>query len=545
MVATLARLRFRLLRNTLLREKWRIVLLVLGALYGLGLLALGVVGMIALNVVDPGIRTTALVLAGSLLVLGWTVVPVLAFGLDSTLDPQRFAVYLEPDRRFALGLLVAGAVSIPGIVTAALALLSAFAWISTSGVGASVLAVAVALVCGALGALLCFLLARVTTTAAAGAMRGRRGRDLAGLVAGALVLVLALTPSLLQSFDLGTISFDAVADVLAWTPFGAPWAIPADVLAGAWGPALARLAIVLAVIALALPLYQRLLVRSMTTVGSGGPSGATRSTRLPVVGRLVARGVTPGAAAVAGRSLRYWRGDPRYLVQLFSVVFLPLVPIVMALLVSNQEFGPDRDVALGWALLLVGPLVAWVGAWAIHDDVAYDSTAFWMHVAADVRGIDDRWGRALAVLVWLAPLALVLSVVTPLVGGRAELLPAVVGLTLCLLGTATGVSGVFSAAVPYPAPPPGSNPMSNQTGAMGATFAAQLGSFAALGVLALPAGLTLIPVFAVDPAWAWLTLLVGAATGVVVGVLGLRYGGRLLDRRAVRLLTTIRSWPKH
>jgi len=544
-VATLARLRFTLLRNTLLREKWRIVLLVIGVLYGLGLLALGVAGMVALNVVDPGVRTTALVLAGSLLVLGWTVVPVLAFGLDSTLDPQRFAVYLEPSRRFAVGLLVAGACSIPGVVTVLLSLLAAFAWISTSGAGTSVLAVAVALVGGILGAILCFLLARVTTTAASGAMRGRRGRDLAGLVAGALVLLLALTPSLLQSLDLGAVSFDEIARVLAWTPFGAPWAIPADVVAGDWGLALARLAIVLAVIALALPLYQRLLVRTMTTVGSDGPSGGTRSTRLPVVGRLVARGVSPGAAAVAGRSLRYWRGDPRYLVQAFSVLFLPLVPIVMALLVSNQEFGPDRSVVLGWALLVVGPLVAWVGAWAIHDDVAYDSTAFWLHVAADVRGIDDRWGRALAVLVWLAPLSLVLSVVMPVVGGRAELLPAVVGLTLALLGTGTGVSGVFSAAVPYPAPPPGSNPMSNQTGAMGATFVAQLGSFAALGVLVLPTALTLIPVLAVSPAWAWLTLAVGAATGVAVCVFGLRWGARLLDRRAVRLLTTIRSWPRH
>lgn len=545
MVATLARLRFALLRNTLLREKWRIVLLVVGVIYGLGLLALGVAGMAALNVVDDGVRTTALVLAGSVLVLGWAVVPVLAFGLDSTLDPQRFAVYLAPSRRFAVGLLLAGAVSIPGIVTVLLAVGSAFAWLSTSGTATSVVTVLVALVCGALGALLCFLLARVTTTAASGAMRGRRGRDLAGLVAGVLVLALALTPSFLQSVDLGGLSFDAVAGVLAWTPVGAPWAIPADVAAGEGLLAVARLAIVLATIALALPLYQRLLVRTMTTVGSGGPSGGTRSTRLPFVARLVARGVSPGAAAVAARSLRYWRGDPRYLTQALSILVLPVLPIMMAFLISNQDVGLDRGVALGWAVLAVGPLVAWIGAWAVHDDVAYDSTAFWLHVASDVRGIDDRWGRALAVLIWLAPLTVLLSVVLPVVGGRAELLPAVLGLSLALLGTGTGVSAVFSAAVPYPAAPPGSNPMANQTGAMGATFVAQLGSFAVLGVIVLPTALTLIPVFAVGTAWAWLTLALGAATGAVVAFYGLRWGGRLLDRRAVRLLTTIRSWPKH
>jgi len=80
---------------------------------------------------------------------------------------------------------------------------------------------------------------------------------------------------------------------------------------------------------------------------------------------------------------------------------------------------------------------------------------------------------------------------------------------------------------------------------MGATFVAQLGSFAVLGVIVLPTALTLIPVFASGMVWAWLTLALGAATGVLVAIQGLRWGGRLLDRRAVRLLTTIRSWPKH
>lgn len=545
MVATLARLRFTLLRNTLLREKWRIVLLAFGVLYGLLLLGLGAAGMAALNAADDGVRTTVMVLAGSLLVLGWTIVPVLAFGLDSTLDPQRFAVYLSPSRDFAIGLLVAGAVSIPGIVTMLLSLGSALAWFSTAGVGTSVATVLAALIGGLLGATLCFLLARVTTTAASGAMRGRRGRDVAGLVAMAAVLALSLTPSVLGGQDWEGISFDAVAGVLAWTPFGAPWAIPADVAAGAWGLALARLAIVLAVIALALPLYRRLLDRTMTTVGSDGGSSAGRTTRLPVVPRLVARGVSPGAAAVAGRSLRYWRGDPRYLVQGFSLIFLPVVPIVMALLISNQETGVDRATALGWALLVVAPLMAWVGAWAIHDDVAFDSTAFWLHIASDVRGIDDRWGRALGVLLWLVPVTVVLAVLTPALGGRAELVPAVLGLTLALLGTGTGVSAVFSAAVPYPAAPPGSNPMANQTGAMGATFVAQLGSFLILGLLVLPTAATLIPVFAVGSAWGWLTLVVGLATGALAGLYGLRWGGRILDRRAVVVLTTIRSWPKH
>ena len=56
MVATFARLRLTLLRNTLLREKWRIILLVIGALYGLGLLLAAVSGLALLNAADDELR---------------------------------------------------------------------------------------------------------------------------------------------------------------------------------------------------------------------------------------------------------------------------------------------------------------------------------------------------------------------------------------------------------------------------------------------------------------------------------------------------------
>ncbi len=49
MVATLVRLRFLLLGNALRRSPWQIVAIVLGALYGLGLLVVCIGGLIALS----------------------------------------------------------------------------------------------------------------------------------------------------------------------------------------------------------------------------------------------------------------------------------------------------------------------------------------------------------------------------------------------------------------------------------------------------------------------------------------------------------------
>ena len=546
MVATFARLRLTLLRNTLLREKWRIILLVIGALYGLGLLLAAVSGLALLNAADDELRRTILVIGGSLLVLSWVVVPVIAFGVDNTLDPQRFALYLNPDRRFAVALLVAGAVSIPAAVTIVVCLATAVAWVRSASPGQSVLLVILALIAGLLAAVLCLLLARVTTTAAAGVMRGRRGRDAAGLLGVLAVLALALLPSIAQSVSWRLSSFNQLVDVLVWTPFGAPWAIPADAAAGQWGLVVARFAIVGLTLALAFVAYQRLLVSSMTSVGTGSTSGVDRSSRLPFAHALMARGVPAPIAAVAGRAVTYWRGDPRYLASGASILLMPALAVVFAFLISSQEdSGVSLASALGWVALVAAPLAAWIGAWSLHDDVAYDSSAFWMHVSSGMSGRADRIGRIIGMSIWLVPLTVILAIVAPAAANRADMIPAVLGLSLAMLGAGFGASSVLSVVLPYPVPPPGANPMQTEMSSFGITFLAQIVSSVVIGLLVLPTALTLILVFASNPAWGWLTLIVGLVSAAAWLLLGIRIGAKRFEQRQVAVLTTIRSWPKH
>lgn len=553
MVATLARLRLRMMRNTLLRETWRIVLLALGALYGLGLLVLAVSGLIALGTLaSPATRDLVMVLLGSLLVLGWAIVPVVAFGLDDTLDPQRFTPYLAPTPSFAVGLVVAGVVSIPGLVTVLVSLATAVVWVGAGSAGQRVLGAVVALVASLAGAAMCFLLARVCTTASSGLVRGRRGRDVVGLLGFAAILALAMLPSLLQTFTLSLATFETLGRVLSWTPIGAAWAMPADAIAGRWGELALRAVIVAVSLVVLAWLFLALLRRSMTSVGSGAAASGERTSRLPFAHGLIARArtgwlarlVTVPTAAVAGRAARYWRGDPRYLASLGAVLLLPAMALVMGLLVSAQE-GVDRGVALGWASLVMAPLAAWLGAWSLHDDVAYDSSAFWLHVAAGVRGRDDRIGRLIAMAFWFVPVVVLLAVVPPVLLGRAGYVPAVLGLSLALLGSGYGVSSVMSAVAPYPVPPPGSSPLSTKSGGAMASMIAQMVSLLIVGVLVLPTVLTLIPAFAVSPVWGWVTLAVGLVSGVAWLILGVRRGAVEYDRRQVEMLTRIRSWPGH
>ena len=93
MVATVLRLRFRALGNTLARSPWQLVGFcfgILGALWAVGLV---VAVVVLLNFSDlPTVRWSA-VLGGSLLVLGWVIGPVLLAGFNTTVDAPRLAPF--------------------------------------------------------------------------------------------------------------------------------------------------------------------------------------------------------------------------------------------------------------------------------------------------------------------------------------------------------------------------------------------------------------------------------------------------------------------
>ena len=113
---------------------------------------------------------------------------------------------------------------------------------------------------------------------------------------------------------------------------------------------------------------------------------------------------TPGGA-VAARSLMYWLRDRRYIVNLLVIpvaAALTVVPLLIA------------GVPLEIVALVPVPFVALFLGWLPHNDLAYDSTAVWMHIASGVRGVSDRIGRLVPVLLIGIPLLAVLDSVRDL-----------------------------------------------------------------------------------------------------------------------------------
>ncbi|HEY6797758.1 MAG TPA: hypothetical protein VI248_24040, partial [Kineosporiaceae bacterium] len=226
LIRLLVRLKLTLLRNSLRTSTSQRIATIVGALVALLLTTTGTLLLALLRVVDASWAAFGVVAGGSLLVLGWGLVPLLVSGVDETLDPARFALLPLRARQLAPGLLLSGVLGIPGVATSVLALGTLITW--SRAPLPELLAIPSAL----LGVLTCVLMSRLLTTAAARVLAARRSREVGTVVAVLLMSSLGLWPTLLSQGRLRPADAAALVDVLGWTPLGLPWAGPADAATG-------------------------------------------------------------------------------------------------------------------------------------------------------------------------------------------------------------------------------------------------------------------------------------------------------------------------
>jgi ABC-2 type transport system permease protein len=521
-VATLVKLRFLVLGNSLRRSPWQLVLLIIGGLYGLGIIATAVIGFLALGFAPPATARTVVVLAGSAVVLGWMVVPLLASGIDQTLDPKRLVTFPIPLGRLLLGLGVASMLGIPGIVTTVASLATAGTWWRQP------VLIPIALVCGAVGAATSIGAAQAVVALSGTVSSRRRFRELSSLIA---VIPLILLGPAISSMTSGVshiaMAFPALANGLAWTPLGAVWSVPSSLALGQYGQAIAESLIGVATLALLTLLWRYSLRTSLVTP----PFSPTKERARGNLGFFSIFPASP-TGAIAARSLTYWLRDPRYTRQL---VIVPLVPVLMALyggLSHNPGF-----------YLATGPGAALFLSIAIYTDVSYDSTAFALHLTNGVNGRADRLGRIIGIGVFAVPVVILFTVVSIAFAGTWTALPSLLGLTLGILLTGLGVSSVSSSRFVFPVPMPGESPFRSRPGAGLSTALTTYAILLAVVVLVSPeAVLLIIGAITDDIVFGWIGLAVGVLLGSVILVLGIRLGGRQLDADGVALFQrTIRA----
>jgi ABC-2 type transport system permease protein len=516
-VAHFLGLKLRILGNTFKRSPWQLVALAIGLLYGLGVCVLAILGLIALRLADVETARNVVVIGGSLVVLGFLLVP-LAVGVEDTLDPRRFSLFGMSNDTLALGLVVAAMVGVPSLVIASVAMSTVATW--SRGFGPAVLAVVGAV----LVTLTCVLGARVTTSVAALVLASRRARDTTGIIA--LVALVLISPgvSVLANVDWGEdtlAAFSTIERALSWTPLGAAWAVPADAAAGDYGSSLLKLLIASAFVAALALAWRGIVARMLVT-----PERAAQVKTYGGLGLFDRFAATP-TGAIAARSLTYWLRDPRYRV---SLVMIPILPLILFVPLSIA----GAPVEALWLMPL--PVMCLFLGWSIHNDVAYDSTAVWLHVASGTRGTADRIGRIVPVVLAGIPLILIGSVVSARFHGDDDVLPSLIGVSSAILFAGIGISSVMSARFPYPAVQPGDSPFKQPQSSGAAAALLQSMSFLVSIVIASPAlvfaGLGIV--YGAD--WAGWSLASGLAISVISVWAGVVWGGHIFDRRGPEIL---------
>jgi len=532
-VAELLRLRLRLVANSFRRGSGPVAGRVLGLLVAVVLVVAAFIGVRMLAGSGAQFTARAIVGVGAFASLAALLVPFIVARRE--LMPARAFLGTPVRRRVLIPVLAVLTLLGPAVLTVPAVLAPAVAW---HGVAA-----AVAVGCGLMLVVQTLLSLRIGA-AAGSALRSRRRLSGWLRALAVLLLVLAAVPAVATILTrilllipdriapgvritlglLRPIEGSPAIDLLAGSPLGALWAAPAFADLGEGGRAGAAVltgAAAIVVLGVAWIVIARLELRP---TWRRREAGATR--RVP--GWFGRTPSTP-VGAIAARSFSYWIRDPRYRT-VFAI--LPVIPVLMlvALAIGGVPFSIGVLVPL--------PVMVLVLAWStVHNDVAYDHTAIWQHLAADVRGRDDRIGRMLPPLVFGALLVLVGSVLTAWGHGDAAILPAVLGVNAAVLLGSVGVGSGLSARFPYTAPRPGDGAFRHPQGTGATGGAAQGLSIVLIALTALPAlaaaGLCLAG--APGP-WNWVALVAGLVVGSAVLVLGTVGGARAYDRRGPELL---------
>ncbi|WP_326820104.1 hypothetical protein [Streptosporangium sp. NBC_01756] len=474
--AIFVRLKLRLVAGNLRGSTQRLLGFVFTVIAAFAVAALGFFLMATLRLAPADIATDVGIVLFTVLLVGWAVVPLLAFGLDDTLDPARLSLFPLRTGQLAVGMFAA---SVTGVWPIATLVITAGA---VAGLAAGIGGVLLGVVAVLLQFALCIVTSRLVTTALSGVLRTRRGRDV--LAVSVIFFILAAQlPNLLLNGNMVTdpaAALRGVASVLRWTPPG----MAAHAIADGGLAAVGELAFLAVLVVVVGWLWIAALRRALVSTDASTEGASVRNSK-----GLLARILPDGPlAAVATKELKYARRDPRGRVGWFAAI---AVSGIMAFSLSRDGNGAG-GVALAVAPACLGGVMI---ALQSSNSFGIDGRSLWMNSVVYSTGRDwraDLAGRHLAVATIAVPLLTVLAVVAAVLAGNlAWAVPA--ALTAWgVLGVGLGLGALTSVFLPYTVP----DRLNAFTGAApgqgGVAFAASFGAMIGSSLLALPVALPVL-----------------------------------------------------
>ena len=515
MVGIFASLKWRLVTSRIRRARG-------GAKVGLilgwcaaGLLLAGVVLSLVVLRTYPEVARTVVTTLFTAQLVAWALTPLIAFGVDETVEPAKFALLPLTTQTLQRGLLVTALIGYLPLANAIVLIGAAIALSTTWGL----LPLAVA-VC-AVQLVTCVVASRTLSTALSNLMAGRRGRDL-GVMVGFLVFVLYLALNYALNSQSGANRLGrgatALAGGLGWAPSGALAQLPGFVSDGRW----IRVLVAAATAALFLGLlwfwWGRVLAQSLTT----GPSETENAAPRHAGGGVAIGGTLLGTMKlVAARDrLLAWR-DP---VRRVGVLMVGFLAVAYPFLVVR---GHGSVYAVAFSAML--------GASLATNCYGVDGSALWLHMVAfadRARARGELWGHGLVAVVPTAGIVLIAVAAQAAVRDDWPLVPGALGICLAVLLGGVAMAGYISARLPFAARQSRKSMFANSiSGQRGRTTGATLAVFGVGILVGLPSTGLAIAGQLVSPIYGWCGLVVGIGLGLgAVAVLSSVAAHIYLDR---------------
>ena len=543
MIFTMVRLRWALTFSVMRKSIWQKIGFAIAIVFGLALIcALGFAGWETGKYINPGMFADtknwqefqlAPIMVASIVSIFTLFINVFMFGSDTTLKSRSFALYGIPYVKQQAGMLLGslfGALSVS--CTIALALWS-LAYRSFGIVPVLVSVIAAPLYVATIVSLSKMLIELLDTI-----LINKRSRNIFyfAIFIAYMIFVSSMnthSPSP-NGIALGT-SFCAAS---AFTPLSAAMALPLDAINGNWLALAIRFLICVVTIAACFAisvfcakLEPKLLRGEQKTVVKTKGIGLFAAVPDNTVGAIIARIIS------------VMRRDMRQLFLLIAPLFMLVVAGGSSFKAKGFDSLTDNLGVSGWmmyAALLMGMVVG--------NNIAYDGTAFTMHAIIGVKGLHDRLANAIVwsviCAVYFAIIGVGVYVFLFFVANVKQNVNAVMFQTLCPIGIAfasIGIGLISSCIAMYPVASI-EKPFSRPQGSAGGRSFAAIGFMLLSVVCMIPSVAAAIAFMILAPQLLWIASILFVVNGLIVLVVGVILGGKVMDKRMIRIVENLRRF---
>ncbi|MDK7092867.1 hypothetical protein QP371_01420 [Gardnerella swidsinskii] len=543
MIFTMVRLRWALTFSVMRKSIWQKIGFAIAIVFGLALIcALGFAGWETGKYINPGMLADtknwqefqlAPIMVASIASIFTLFINVFMFGSDTTLKSRSFALYGIPYVKQQAGMLLGslfGALSVS--CTIALALWS-LAYRSFGIVPVLVSVIAAPLYVATIVSLSKMLIELLDTI-----LINKRSRNIFyfAIFIAYMIFVSSMnthSPSP-NGIALGT-SFCAAS---AFTPLSAAMALPLDAINGNWLALAIRFLICVVTIAACFAisvfcakLEPKLLRGEQKTVVKTKGIGLFAAVPDNTVGAIIARIIS------------VMRRDMRQLFLLIAPLFMLVVAGGSSFKAKGFDSLTDNLGVSGWmmyAALLMGMVVG--------NNIAYDGTAFTMHVIIGVKGLHDRLANAIVwsviCAVYFAIIGVGVYVFLFFVANVKQNVNAVMFQILSPIGIAfasIGIGLISSCIAMYPVASI-EKPFSRPQGSAGGRSFAAIGFMLLSVVCMIPSFAAAIAFMILNPNLLWIASILFIVNGLIVLVVGVILGGKVMDKRMIRIVENLRRF---